>query len=128
MAGQSNIDESVQISPCDITGFDNNIDTAGIYKDPSNPNHCLRRIAVHLRKLNDTLESLDSELVKYRACIKTRLTQKIDNSLEKEDADTRLWWYREIKNEMKVSHYYASYCLKILCRDFCGEEEHERYV
>ena len=125
MCDQSNIDEPVRNTE-DSDNF-NNIDTAGIFKDSSNPNHCLRRIASHLHKINDTLESLDSELVKYRACVRNKIAQKVDDTTENDESDERLWWYREIKNEMKISHYYASYCLRILCRDFCGEEEHDRY-
>ena len=96
-------------------------DVTGIY-DTSDQNrvvhHSLRRMCAHLRKINEALESLDSELVQYRACIKDKLLGKLNNS---RDSDAKLWWHHEISNEMKVFHFYESFCMKLLCKDFCLE-------
>ena len=101
--------------------WDSGSDMAGIF-DTSDPSHVvhrsMRRISVHLHKINEALESLDGELVKYRACIKNKLLGKLNPS---HDSDTRLWWHREIQNEMKVFHFYASFCIKLLCKNFCLE-------
>ena len=102
--------------------WDSGPDEAGIY-DTSNPSHVvhhsMRRISANLRRINESLESLDSELVNYRACIKNKLLGKLNIS---GDSDTRLWWHREIQNELKVFHLYASFCIKFLCKDFCLEQ------
>ena len=79
----------------------------------------MHRISAHLRRINESLESLDSELVNYRTCIKNKLLGKLNISC---DSDTRLWWHREIQNELKVFHFYASFCMKLLCKDFCLEQ------
>ena len=96
-------------------------DVTGIY-DTSDPSHVVHhsmgRMSPHLRRINEALESLDSELVKYRACIKNKLLGKLNPS---HDSETRLWWHCEIQNEMKVFHFYASFCMKLLCKDFCLE-------
>ena len=100
---------------------DSGSDVAGIFdtSDPSHVvHHSMRRISAHLHRINEALESLDSELVKYRACIKNKLLGKLNTS---HDPDTRLWWHCEIQNEMKVFHFYASFCIKLLCKDFCLE-------
>ena len=62
----------------------------------------MHRISAHLRRINESLESLDSELVNYRTCIKNKLLGKLNIS---GDSDTRLWWHREIQNELKVFHF-----------------------
>ena len=79
----------------------------------------MRRISAHLRRINESLESLDSELVNYRTCFKDNLLGKPNIS---GDSATRLWWYREIQNKLKVFHFYASFCMKLLCKDFCLEQ------
>ena len=101
--------------------WDSGPDEAGIY-DTSNPSHVvhsMRRISAHLRRINESLESLDSELVNYRTCLKDKLLGKPNIS---GDSATRLWWHREIQNELKVFHFYASFCMKLLCKDFCLEQ------
>ena len=81
---------------------------------------CQRRISIHLKKLNELLSHIDSEVVKYRALSKLRNQRLYDQPLHQELADTRLWWYREIQNELTVFRYYSNYSLKLLC------EEHGR--
>ena len=102
--------------------WDSGPDEAGIY-DTSNPthvvHHSMRRISAHLRRINESLESLDSELVNYRACVKNKLLGKLNLS---RDSDNRLWWHREIQNELKVFHFYACFGIKLLCKDFCLEQ------
>ena len=89
-------------------------DVTGIY-DTSDQSrivhHSMRRMCAHLRRINEALESLDSELVQYRACIKDKLLGKLNTS---RDSDTRLWWHCEISNEMKVFHFYASFLHEIV--------------
>ena len=101
--------------------WDSGPDEAGIYNtsDPTHIVHCMRRISAHLRRINESLESLDSELVNYRTCFKDKLLGKPNIT---GDSATRLWWYREIQNELKVFHFYASFCMKFLCKDFCLEQ------
>ena len=81
---------------------------------------CQRRISIHLKKLNELLSHIDSEVVKYRALSKLRNQRLYDQPSHQELADTRLWWYREIQNELTVFRYYSNYSLKLLC------EEHGR--
>ena len=81
---------------------------------------CQRRISIHLKKLNELLSHIDSEVVKYRALSKLRNQRLYDQPSQQELADTRLWWYREIQNELTVFRYYSNYSLKLLC------EEHDR--
>ena len=100
---------------------DSGPDEAGIYNN-SDLTHvvlCMRRISGHLRRINESLESLDNELVNYRTCINNKLLGKPNTS---GDSTTRLWWHREIQNELKVFHFYASFCMKLLCKDFCLEQ------
>ena len=81
---------------------------------------CQRRISIHLKKLNELLSHIDSEVVKYKALSKLRNQRLYDQPSHQELADTRLWWYREIQNELTVFRYYSNYSLKLLC------EEHGR--
>ena len=74
MSGQVN-NQSKSSSP-NNSDWDSGPDVAGIYynSDPSHVvHHSMRRIAAHLRRINEALESLDSKLAKYRACIKNKL-------------------------------------------------------
>ena len=119
MSGQVN-KQPKSMSPHN-SDWDSDSDVAGIFNtsDPSHiVHHSMSRMSAHLPSINKALESLDSELVKYRACIKNKLLGKLNLS---QDTDTRLWWHREIQNEMKVFHFYASFCMKLLCKDFCLE-------
>ena len=79
----------------------------------------MHRISAHLCRINESLESLDSELVNYRTCLKDKLLGKNNIS---GDSATRLWWHHEFQNELKVFHFYASFCIKLLCKDFCLEQ------
>ena len=102
--------------------WDSDPDETGIYhtSDPAHVvHHSMPRISSHLCRINESLESLDSELVNYRACVKNKLLGKLNPS---RDSDTRLWWHREIQNELKVFHFYVSFCIKLLCKDFCLEQ------
>ena len=83
-------------------------DEAGIYNTSYSTHivHCMRCISGHLCRINESLESLDSELVNYRTCFKDKLLGKSNIS---GDSATRLWWYHEIQNELKVFHFYASF-------------------
>ena len=76
---------------------------------------CQRRISVHLKKLNELLSHIDSEVVKYRALTKLRNQRLYEQPSPQDLADTRLWWYREIQNELTVFRYYSNYSLKLLC-------------
>ena len=102
------------------------IDECGIY-DTTKKDHkyfiALKHISHHLNKINKTLESLDHELVEYRKVKKQCL---VHDEVDQNDLETRIWWNRTIQNEMRIFHYNASYCLKMICKDFCitGEEEH----
>ena len=81
---------------------------------------CQRRISIHLKKLNELLSHIDSEVVKYRALKKLKVQHLYEQPSPQDLADTRLWWYREIQNELTVFRYYSNYSLKLLC------EEHGR--
>ena len=81
---------------------------------------CQRRISVHLKKLNEILSHMDSEVVKYRALMKLKNQRLYEQPSSQDLTDTRLWWYREIQNELTVFRYYSNYSLKLLC------EEHGR--
>ena len=81
---------------------------------------CQRRISIHLKKLNELLSHMDSEVVKYRALMKLKNQRIYEQPSPQDLADTRLWWYREIQNELTVFRYYSNYSLKLLC------EEHGR--
>ena len=81
---------------------------------------CQRRISIHLKKLNEILSHMDSEVVKYRALMKLKNQRLYEQPSPQDLADTRLWWYREIQNELTVFRYYSNYSLKLLC------EEHGR--
>ena len=63
---------------------------------------------------------MDSEVVKYRALMKLKNQRLYEQPSPQDLADTRLWWYREIQNELTVFRYYSNYSLKLLC------EEHGR--
>ena len=76
---------------------------------------CQRRISVHLKKLNELLSHIDSEVVKYKALTKLRNQRLYEQPSPQDLADTRLWWYREIQNELTVFRYYSNYSLKLLC-------------
>ena len=78
---------------------------------------CQRRISIYLKKLNELLSHIDSEVVKYRALSKLRNQRLYDQPLHQELADTRLWWYREIQNELTVFRYYSNYSLKLLSEE-----------
>ena len=73
--------------------WDSGPDKAGIYNtsDPTHVVHCMRRISTHLHRINESLESLDNELVNYRTCLKDKLLGKPNIS---GDSTTRLWWHR----------------------------------
>ena len=81
---------------------------------------CQRRISVYLKKLNELLSHIDSEMVKYRALTKLMNQRLYEHPSSQDLADTRLWWYREIQNELTAFRYYSNYSLKLLC------EEHGR--
>ena len=81
---------------------------------------CQRRISVHLKKLNELLSHMDSEVVKYRALMKLKNQRLYEQPSPQDLADTRLWWYREIQNELTIFRYYSNFSLKLLC------EEHGR--
>ena len=81
---------------------------------------CQRRISIHLKKLNELLSQIDSEVVKYRALSKLKNQRFYEQPTQQDLADTRLWWYREIQNELTVFRYYSNFSLKLLC------EEHGR--
>ena len=101
------------------------IDTTGIYSLPEDELHIsnsLHRIATHVHKINETLASLDSEMVKYRASIKAVIQKSVANS--KEDNEANAWWQREIHSEMKVLHYYSTFCIRVLCQEFCTHNNH----
>ena len=104
------------------------IDTAGIY-DLSNPFYrnflALKRISIHLHEINEILESMDNELFEYRNCVKNKLLQKTEMC---DDPEIILWWKSEVQKEMKIFYYNTSYCLKILCDNFCVKDIHECYV
>ena len=97
--------------------WDSGPDEAGIYNtsDPTHIVHCMRRISAHLRRINKSLESLDSELVNYRTCFKDKLLGKPNIS---GDSATRLWWYREIQNELKVFHFLCVFLHEIVVQRF----------
>ena len=103
MCGQVN-NQPTSGSP-NNSDWDSGPDEAGIY-DTSNPtqvvHHSMHRISAHLRRINESLESLDSELVNYRACVKNKLFGKLNLS---RDSDNRLWWHREIQNELKLFNF-----------------------
>ena len=77
---------------------------------------CQRRISYHLRGLNEILSELDQEMIKYRALIRFKNHCPYDRQPE-DLTNNRLWWYREIQNELKVFHYYANFSLKALCAE-----------
>ena len=95
------------------------IDTAGIY-DFSNPffrNYIsLKHILTHLHEVNEILQLLDEELMKYRNCVQKKLSPTTEMQ---DDPKMVLWWKKEIQKEMKIFYYNTSYCLKILCSNFC---------
>ena len=76
---------------------------------------CQRRISIHLKKLNELLSHIDSEVVKYRALSKLKNQRFYEQPSRQDLADTRLWWYREIQNELTVFRYYSNFSLKLLC-------------
>ena len=125
MSEQSNT-ENVKENP--KTSKNPEIDTAGIY-DISNPFFknflALNRISVHLHEVNEILESMDNELFEYRNCVKNKLLQKTETC---DDPEIILWWKSEVQKEMKIFYYKTSYCLKILCDNFCVKDKHECYV
>ena len=104
------------------------INTAGIY-DLSNPFFrnflSLKRISVNLHKINEILESLDNELFEYRNCVNNKLSQKTETS---DDPEIIMWWKKEVHKEMKNFYHNTSYCLKVLCDNFCVKDKHECYV
>ena len=115
MGGQVN-NQPTSRSPHN-SDWDSGPDEAGIY-NTSDPTHvvlCMRRISAHLCRINESLESLDNELVNYRTCIKAKLLGKPNTS---GDSTTRLWWHREIQNELKVLHFYASFLHEIVVQRF----------
>ena len=81
---------------------------------------CQRRISIYLKKLNELLLHIDSEVVKYRALVKLKNHRFYEQPPQEDLADTRLWWYREIQNELTTFRYYSNFSLKLLC------EEHGR--
>ena len=107
---------------------DTEVDKCGIYdttKKDFKYFFALKRISHHLNQINKTLESLDHELVEYRKVKKTCI---VHDDADQSDLDTRLWWTRSIQNEMRIFHYNASYCLKMICHDFCSKSEEEHFV
>ena len=100
------------------------IDTTGIY-DLSNPFFknflALKDISVHLREVNEILESMDNQLLEYRNSVKNKLEQTTQTH---DDPTIKLWWTKQIQKEMKIFYFNTSYCLKMLCHNFCVQGKH----
>ena len=59
--------------------WDSGPDEGGIYNtsDPTHVVHSMCCISAHLNRIKESLESLDSELVNYRTCLKDKLLGKL---------------------------------------------------
>ena len=95
----------------DVAGFVDTNDNNQVLIDN------LRQITRQVNKINESLTLLDLALVKYRASISAEIQNRPITS--KEVKESKMWYCREIENEMKVFHYHAKFCLKILCQEFC---------
>ena len=81
-----------------------------------------KKIYADLKLLNRRLQKLDSDVIHYKSLLKTRLFRE-DGSYEKSEgpaeADIHGWLRQEIRDEMKVFHFYQNYSLKSLCQEYC---------
>ena len=81
---------------------------------------CVRRIVKHLNSINATLQQLDQDLVEYRKSVKSGIYQ---NGLE-EHLEERISLIKKIQAELRVYHFYRQFTLRIVCQNFCQENEH----
>ena len=93
-----------------------------IMPEPNNiTTNCAYRIALHLKKINSSLQFLDEELCKYRKEVKSQMYHfYTKNPDQEEKADI----IEDIQNELKVYHYYKQFTLKVLCQLYCYDDEH----
>lgn len=104
------------------------INTAGIY-DLSNPFFknflALKHISAHLHEVNEILESMDNQLLEYRNSVKNKLEQQTETH---DDPTIKLWWTKQIQQEMKIFYFNTANCLKVLCQNFCVQDKHYCHV
>ena len=74
-----------------------------------------KKIYADLKLLNRRLQKLDSDVTEYKSLRKTRLFRG-DGSAE---AVIHGRVHQEIRDEMKVFHFYQNYSLKSLCQEYC---------
>ena len=74
-----------------------------------------KAIYADLKLLNRRLQKLDSSVTEYKSLLKTRLFREDGN----EELDFYCLLHKEIRDEMKVFHFYQNYSLKSLCQEYC---------
>ena len=80
---------------------------------------CQKEVDTHLKCLNEAFRKLDSTVSLYKVLLKERLIEEYREKKLPFLSDTRLWWHKEIQNEMKLTHHYLNVTLKPLCRQHC---------
>ena len=93
-----------------------------IMSEPNNiTTNCAYRIALHLNKINSSLQSLDEELCKYRKEKKDQMYHFYGKHPKQEEKVGLIY---DIQNELRVYHYYKQFTLKVLCQLYCYDDEH----
>ena len=78
--------------------------------------NCTRHIAVKLVRLNDLLQALEQDVIKFRAAIRR---EELDEGLSPKDVVAAEWWTREVTKAMKIYHWYTNFNIRVLCDTFC---------
>ena len=77
-----------------------------------------------LRNVNNILKQLDNELIKYKKLEKPGCCHFYTYKDTQEDfADERHYLEREIKNELRLFHYFIKFPIKFLCEELAYTEE-----
>ena len=98
-----------------------NVITNNVIISPTPITRSVNQIALHLKKINSSLQFLDEELSRYRKEVKSQMYHFYASNPNREE---KLWLFRKIQNELKVYHYYKQFTLRVLCQIYCYDETH----
>ena len=124
MSDQSIISDSdvyVDAIPNSDSDTSVNVNTNNVIISPTPITKSVNQIALHLKKINCSLQFLDEELSKYRKEVKSQMYHFYASNPNKEE---KLWLFRKIQNELKVYQYYKQFTLRVLCQIYCYDETH----